>query len=186
MYCPNCGTACDNARFCPSCGTEVAAPIKHITQEATLGDGTRVQQTTSVAPLPNENAPSEASNKREKSLIRELLEGALTLVAIGGLVWFWNLPSREDIEKEAQKVFLELCDENDWAVTDADIKEFTLVSESWPKTYSGFAQLEAKAGEKVQIPFTVTVDNGWQEYRLSLSVEPLGVLSLNVHFSEEE
>lgn len=201
MFCPNCGTAYDNVRFCPGCGMEVASPAKRITQETTLGDGIRVQQTTTVASsltenlstedsVPDENISTENSDKGWK----RCLEGFLFFVLAVGLFWFFILPSRGDIEEKTRKSFLEMCDEKGWNVTDTNIKEFTLITESrlhiWK--YKGFVLLEAETGENVWIPFSVTVDfsrlpNGhlnFQEYQITCTLEAQGECLFNTHFSK--
>ncbi len=199
MFCPNCGTAYDNVRFCPACGMEVATPAKRITQETTLVDGTRIQQTTTVASsvaenlstedsVPDENISTENSDKGWK----RCLEGFLVLVLAGGSFWFFILPSRGDLEEKSKTPFLEMCDEKGWNVTDTNIKEFTLIAESWPCKYKGSALLEAETGENVWIPFSVTVDfsrlpNGrinLQEYQITCTLEPQGECLFNTHFSK--
>ena len=185
MHCPKCGTACTNAAFCPNCGAKLAPPPSTSEHKPLSNDGTCAQHASTVPPLHIPIPPTEKA--KPGALLRKCVGNLLLVAVVLAGLWFWRCPSKDDIRQAAQKYFLELFQENQWDITEADIKEFTLVSKSWLKSYVGIFTLKVKdSAIYYNVPVEVLVEDGLFEYQVMLSIEAAGILTLNAYFSDDE
>lgn len=86
-----------------------------------------------------------------------------------------------------------MCEEKGWNVTEANIKEFTLITEFWLCRYEGYALLEAETGDNICIPFSVEIKRvqfdsdrvNWHGYQTTCTLEPQGEYLLEVNFPKK-
>ena len=184
MYCPKCGTACTNAVFCPNCGAKLAPPPSTSERKAVSGDGSCAQHASTVPPP---HIPIPPTEKAKPGALLTKCLGNLLLIAIVLVgLWLWTRPSKDDIRQAAQNAFLELCQENQWDITEANVKEFTIISKSWLKSYAGIITIQTPDSETIFVPVEVLVEDGLFEYQVMLSIEAAGIMALNAYFSDDE
>lgn len=184
MHCPKCGTACTHAAFCPNCGAKLAPPPSTSEHKPLSNDGTCAQHASTVPPLHIPIPPTEKA--KPGALLRKCVGNLLLVAVVLAGLWFWTRPSKDDIRETAQNAFLELCQENQWDITEANVKEFTIISKSWLKSYAGIITIQTPDSETVPVPVEVLVEDGLFESQVYISIEAAGVMALNAYFSDDE